>query len=79
MTPDDFKAWRARMRYSQEDAALALGLSRATVQAYETGHHKGTRGGPSTIPKAVALACGALQLGLLAYPPPNGTPTPAAA
>lgn len=58
MTPDDFKAWRAKMRLTQTAAAAALDLSEATIQLYERGIRP--NGQPAPIPLAVALACSAL-------------------
>lgn len=59
MSPDDFKAWRKAMGYSQDRAANALGLSRTAVQNYDTGVRRGD-GGAVEIPKHIALACTAL-------------------
>lgn len=36
-SPADLKAWRARLKLSQSDAAVLLGKSRASVQLYEQG------------------------------------------
>ncbi|WP_082552630.1 helix-turn-helix transcriptional regulator [Methylobacterium sp. Leaf456] len=61
MPPDDFKAWRLALGYSQAEAAAALGLSRATIQLYERGQrHEDAR--PVEIPPAVILACDTLSL-----------------
>jgi DNA-binding XRE family transcriptional regulator len=68
MTSEDFREWRARMRLTQFEAAQCLGLSRATIQSYERGSRQGPQGEePAEIPKAVRLACAALQLGILDY------------
>ncbi len=69
MTPDGFRAWRGRMAarlgsYSQADAARALGLSRDMVKRYE--RHAAQLGvdPPHPIPRAISLACAALEAGL---------------
>lgn len=49
MRTDDFIEWRRVRGLSQEEAASALGLSRRTVLAYESGERP--------IPKTVRLAC----------------------
>jgi DNA-binding XRE family transcriptional regulator len=58
MTPSSFHAWRVRL-YGERGvkaAADALGCSRTSVKAWETGTHK--------IPLYIALACQALANGL---------------
>jgi DNA-binding XRE family transcriptional regulator len=67
MTAQEFRTWRMRMRYTQGEAATALGLSRASVQMYEAGHRRGDTSKPAVIPRTVALACGALAHGILEY------------
>lgn len=52
--PQDFKAWRERLGYTQSDAADALGLGRRTIAYYESGQQE--------IPRTVQLACVALSL-----------------
>jgi DNA-binding XRE family transcriptional regulator len=59
MTPDEFKAWRKAMDYSQADAAKALDLSKGTIENYERGHRIDNKQ-PVVIPHVVALACAAL-------------------
>ncbi len=61
MTPTDFRSWRNRLALSQRAAAEALGISPSTIERYELGHD--WRGNPAPIPKLVALACRALELG----------------
>lgn len=63
MTPDDFKAWRRAMGFSQQAAADELGISKGSVELYETGKRRDD-GRPVAIPKAVELACAALYRGL---------------
>lgn len=52
MTPDAFRTWRHSLSMSKREAALALGLARNTIYAYETGRHR--------IPRYIMLACQAL-------------------
>lgn len=63
MTPDDFKSWRKSLRWTQTEAANALGLSRGSVELYERGSRR-DNGQPVEIPKTVALACAAVSAGL---------------
>ncbi len=69
MTPEQFKAWRTRMGFSQSRAAEALGISRSSVINYEAGEHRGD-GRPAPIPKTVELACAAIAAGITAYTAP---------
>ena len=55
MSPDAFKAWRERSALTLDAAAQALGLSRRMVAYYEQG--------TKPIPRVVALATRALELG----------------
>lgn len=59
MTPDEFKAWRNAMGYSQAEAAKALDLSKGTIENYERGHRLDD-GRAVKIPRTVALATQAL-------------------
>jgi len=68
MTPEDFKAWRNGLGYSQKEAAEALGVSYGTVFNYETGKRR-EDGQPVEIPRTVALACSALFHGLEPWTP----------
>lgn len=63
MTAEQFKAWRAAMGLSQQQAAEALGLSRLSIINYEAGRRR-EDGRPVAIPKTVELACAALAAGL---------------
>jgi hypothetical protein len=58
MTPSSFHAWRLRLYGPRgvKAAAEALGCSRTSVRAWESGQHK--------IPFYIALACQALANGL---------------
>ncbi|NWG71304.1 MAG: helix-turn-helix transcriptional regulator [Parvularculaceae bacterium] len=68
MEPTDFKKWRKSLRFSQRDAAHALGLKRRMIQYYE----KGERDGEAVeIPLAVRLACYAISEGVADYAGPH--------
>lgn len=56
MTPEQFIAWRARMRLSCRKAAEALEVAPNTITAWENGR--------SPIRRHIALACAALAYGL---------------
>ena len=66
LTPEQFKAWRTRMGWSQEHAAQRLGIGKSTVQLYERGHRAEDRR-LIEIPLNIALACIALGMGLTKY------------
>lgn len=59
ISPAMIKAWRERMGFSQDDAALALGCSRRTLTGYETGQHQA--------PRYIGLAMAALAMGMKPY------------
>jgi len=59
MTGDQLKAWRKRLTLNQNDAAAELGVSRRSIQGWETEGRE--------IPRSVELACAALELGLRDY------------
>lgn len=68
MEPTDFKKWRKALKFSQKEAAHALGLKRRMIQYYE----KGERDGDTVeIPRSVRLACFALAEGVEDYHGPN--------
>ncbi len=68
MEPTDFKKWRKTLKFSQKEAAHALGLKRRMIQYYE----KGERDGDTVeIPRSVRLACFALAEGVEDYHGPN--------
>ena len=52
MTPQDMQEWRARMGWTQEQAANWLGVERGTVNRYENGKR--------SIPQMAENLCGAL-------------------
>jgi DNA-binding XRE family transcriptional regulator len=56
MTPDELIQWRTSIALSKRQAAEALGLSRMTFRAYETGKHP--------IPRYIELAVKAVQKSL---------------
>jgi hypothetical protein len=67
-TSADFAAWLARMRLSHAGAARELGLTKRMVTMYVKGEHptrKDAAGAPApvVIPRAIALACSALEIG----------------
>lgn len=56
MTTNDLRAWQARMGYTYDSAAKALGVSRATYARFVAG--------PGDVSRTVALACAALAAGM---------------
>jgi transcriptional regulator with XRE-family HTH domain len=66
--PSDFKKWRKSLKYSQKEAAHALGLKRRMIQYYEKGERDGDK---VEIPLSVRLACFALVEGVEDYHGPN--------
>ena len=67
MTPDDLRAWQARMGYTYDTAAAALGVSRGTYADWVAGRSR-TTGKPIQISRLVALACAALAAGIDEWP-----------
>lgn len=63
MTPADLRTWQARMGYTYDTAAQALGVSRATYAEWLRGKSR-TTGKPIKISRLVALACAALAAGV---------------
>ena len=59
MTPADLRAWQARMGYTYETAAEALGMSRSGFAKLLAGDH--------AIDKRTALACAAIAAGMEPY------------
>jgi len=64
MTPQEFKAWREAMGFTQQAAADAIGVSIQSVRLYEKGVRPGADPRPVEIPKTVALACAAIAYGM---------------
>lgn len=62
MTPDDLKAWRREMGFSQRRAADELGVDYTTIQRLE-------RAASPSIDRRTALACAALSAGLEEWAP----------
>lgn len=60
MTPQEFRDWRIAMQFTQQQAADELGLSKSTVELYESGRRRDTDQ-PVVIPRTVELACAALR------------------
>jgi len=56
-TPATFKAWRVRLRLTQQQAADELNRSRMSISRYEKGEEP--------IPREIELACAALETGPL--------------
>lgn len=56
MTPEEFKAWRKWIAWSQTTAAEKLGISRGSVELYERGARR-EDDRPVTIPATIELAC----------------------
>lgn len=56
MTPADLRAWQARMGYTYDTAAEALGISRSGFAKLLAGAHP--------IDKRTALACAAIASGI---------------
>jgi transcriptional regulator with XRE-family HTH domain len=56
MTPDDLRAWRQRLGWSQDAAAANLGCGRRSLQLWENG--------TNATPRYIGLACVALYHGL---------------
>lgn len=68
MTPTDLSAWRAKMGYTQRDAAAALGVQLTAYQQWERGaRFRDAR--PVVIDRRTELACAALAAGITAYAP----------
>jgi len=60
MTPEEFRQWRSAMGMTQQQAAGMLGLSKSTIELYESGKRR-DNDQPVEIPRVVALACAALR------------------
>ena len=61
MTPIEFKEWRTTLGLSQTQAADALGISRGSVENYESGRRR-EDSRPVEIPLTVSLACDAVSI-----------------
>jgi transcriptional regulator with XRE-family HTH domain len=70
MQPDQFKAWRKLLKLTQAQAATKLGISRRSVELYESGT-RGENAKEVVIPRAVELACAALAAGIENYAGPE--------
>ena len=57
MTPQEFRHFRARMRWDRTELARQLGISPSRVADYEAGRTRGRISRPAPIPKLVELAC----------------------
>lgn len=69
MNCDELKEVRERLNYTAQEMADALDVSLATYYNYERGYRHLEGGGQVEvgIPKVVALACIAIQLGVSDY------------
>ncbi len=63
MTPADLRQWQARMGYTQQAAADALGVGVSAYKDWAAGRSR-TTGKPISIDRRTALACAALGAGL---------------
>jgi len=63
MDKHDFKAWRKKQGFTQQQAADALGLFRVTIVNYERGSRMDSPN-EVKIPLHIALACAAIEAGL---------------
>jgi len=63
MNKEDFKAWRKKMCFTQQQAADALGVYARTITNYERGQRY-EDGREVKIPRSIALACAAVEAGL---------------
>ncbi len=61
MTPLEFKIWRISHGYTRKTLALALDMSKSSIDKYEVGERKE---GVVTIPLTVRYALSALHAGL---------------
>lgn len=68
MTPQDLRAWQARMGISGREAARRLGVSPGTYQDLVTGTSRTTKN-PIALPPILGLACAALAAGLAEWRP----------
>lgn len=59
MNKTEFRDWRKRMGWTQDEAARQLGMSRRHISSYEQG--KAPTGAPLLIPRVVELATHALE------------------
>jgi predicted XRE-type DNA-binding protein len=64
MSARQLDLWMKHMAWSRNQAAEALGLSRATIYDYLSRK--------TQIPRTVALACSALMMGARGFPPTKG-------
>ena len=62
MTPQTFRDWRLRNDLSQVEAAKLLGYSERWIRAWESGFEAPDK--PAVIPRAVRLACWAIEQGI---------------
>jgi transcriptional regulator with XRE-family HTH domain len=63
MTSEDLRAWQAQMKFKQQQAADALGVSLAAYKDWLRGVSRNS-GKPIEIDKRTGLACASLAAGL---------------
>lgn len=59
MNSHEFKVWREAMGFTQDAAAEALGISKASVVNYESGKRREDNRAVE-IPRSISLACSAI-------------------
>lgn len=69
MTPADLRAWQAAMGYTQDRAAVALGMSVSGYKDLVLGVRRASGKPVEQIDRRTALACAALAAGLTEWAP----------
>jgi len=64
LKPQEFRAWRRKLKLKQKEAADRLGLKKRMIQYYEKGDRDGR---PVKIPLYVSLACYAVTEGVTGF------------
>ena len=72
MTSDDLKAWQLAMKYSNQEAATALGMGLSGYVQLRMGRDRST-GKDKTIDRRTELACAALAKKLAPWKPKQST------
>lgn len=67
MTPIDLRAWQTKMRYTQDQAAVALGMSTSGYKDLVLGVRRASGKPIEKIDRRTALACAALAVGLVEW------------
>lgn len=66
---EDLREWQIRMKFTYDDAAQVLGVDRSTYAVWLRGTSR-TTGKPLPLPRVVALAAMAVEMGLHQNMPP---------